>query len=98
MPCAAMKLTPNHGLSAVSTAGLSWMCSRPPPASARNQTTVSGPKKRATRAVPCDCTLKSPTMMTSAIGMTQCSNTGDTSRKPSTAESTEMAGVMTASP
>jgi len=36
--------------------------------------------------------------MTMAIGMTQLSNELDTSSRPSTAESTEMAGVMIPSP
>ena len=36
--------------------------------------------------------------ITSVSGMTYCVNRGDTTSRPSTADSTEMAGVMTPSP
>ena len=83
----------------------------PPMASTMNQTSVIGPKKRATFSVPRDCTANSATRITTVIGSTDnssraahstCgmmrSSCGATSFRPSTADSTEMAGVMTASP
>ncbi len=36
--------------------------------------------------------------MTTAMGITQSANEGETSSRPSTAESTEIAGVMMPSP
>ncbi len=63
-----------------------------------NQTTVIGPKKKATLAVPRDCAANSAIKMRMASGSTKSPNAGETSFKPSTAERTEMAGVMTASP
>ena len=65
---------------------------------ARNQISISGPKKRPMPPVPWRCTMKSTASTTSVMGKTQCASCGDTSVKPSTAESTEMAGVMTPSP
>ena len=70
----------------------------PPIASTMNQTSVIGPKKRATFSVPRDCTANSSTRMAIVIGRTAASSCGATSLRPSTADSTEMAGVITASP
>ena len=74
------------------------MCSAPKAAMTRNQRRVIGPKKVATRPVPRLCTANSAIRMPSAIGRTYCSKAGVTSFRPSTAESTEMAGVIAASP
>ena len=70
----------------------------PPMASTMNQTSVMGPKNWATAAVPRDCTANKPTRMAIVIGSTASLSAGATSFRPSTAESTEMAGVITASP
>ncbi len=59
---------------------------------------VSGPKNAATLAVPRDCIKNRPQSTTIAIGTTAFSSAGATSFKPSTADSTEIAGVITASP
>ncbi len=70
----------------------------PATAMATNQTSVIGPKKAATFAVPRDCTANNATRITTVIGTTYASNAGVTIFKPSTAESTDSAGVMMASP
>ena len=49
-------------------------------------------------AVPRRCIANSPIRIASAIGKTKSSSAGVTSLRPSTAESTEMAGVMMPSP
>ncbi len=74
------------------------MCSRLPAASARNQTTVIGPNSRDTFSVPCDCIQNSATSTAMATGVTACANIGCTNFRPSTADTTEIAGVITASP
>ncbi len=63
-----------------------------------NHTTVIGPKYLAMCVVPRDCTANKPTRMMTDRGMTYWPKAGETSFKPSTADSTEIAGVMTASP
>ena len=63
-----------------------------------NQTSVMGPKNIPIPAVPRFCTMNSPNNTTSVMGMTKRCNVGETTSMPSTAESTEMAGVMTPSP
>ena len=59
---------------------------------------MMGPKKVATRAVPRACTTNRPIRMTIVSGTTTLSSVGATSFNPSTAESTEIAGVRIASP
>ncbi|CAB4729338.1 unannotated protein [freshwater metagenome] len=63
-----------------------------------NQTIITGPNTFPTAPVPLLWTRKSPTMITIAIGMTQDVNDVDTTSRPSTALSTEIAGVMMPSP
>ena len=46
------------------------MCSRPAIAIATNQTTMTGPKKLATRAVPRRCTANSAIRITMVSGTT----------------------------
>ena len=65
---------------------------------ARNQITMIGPKNFATRLVPWLCTRNRARMIARVIGSTEFSKAGVTSFSPSTAESTEMEGVMTPSP
>ena len=57
-----------------------------------------GPKTRPMRSVPRFWTRNSATRMPIAIGMTHCSNALVATSKPSTALSTEMAGVIRPSP
>ena len=57
-----------------------------------------GPKKAATLAVPRDWTANSAIRITTVIGTTKSSNAGVATFRPSIAESTEIAGVMMASP
>ena len=63
-----------------------------------NQISMIGPKSRPILAVPRLWIRNSPTMMTSVIGITYGSNSGVAILSPSTALSTEMAGVITPSP
>ena len=57
-----------------------------------------GPKKAPTAAVPRRWMLNRPISTASAIGTTKCSAPGIATEMPSTADNTEMAGVITASP
>ena len=57
-----------------------------------------GPKKRPTTPVPNRCTTNRPIRMTMPIGTTNGASWGARISSPSTAPSTEMAGVMTLSP
>ena len=70
----------------------------PVTAMARNHTTITGPKSRPTAPVPFRCPRNSPTMTTTVIGTTQGSSEGSTTLSPSTADSTEIAGVIMLSP
>ena len=63
-----------------------------------NQTAVRGPKIAPIPAVPCRCTANTAEMMMTAIGTTHCCSAGAAILRPSTAPSTEMAGVMMPSP
>ncbi len=63
-----------------------------------NQTIITGPKNRPTTAVPCRCTRNSPMMITAVMGTTNSASPGSTTLMPSTADSTEMAGVIMLSP
>ena len=74
------------------------MCQNPAAAIAANQTSVIGPKNAATLAVPRDCTENSAIRMTTVIGTTTSSKAGVATFRPSTADNTDSAGVMMASP
>ena len=65
---------------------------------ATNQTIMTGPNSRPTAAVPRRWTANSSTMITAVIGTTSSSSAGSTTFRPSTAESTEIAGVIMLSP
>ena len=65
---------------------------------AANQINVIGPNSAATFAVPRDCAINNTIKITTVIGTTKSSNAGVATFKPSTAESTDSAGVMMASP
>ncbi len=63
-----------------------------------NQSTVTGPKTAPMPPVPRFCTANSATRMTQVIGTTNGEKALVATSSPSTAESTEIAGVMTPSP
>ena len=59
---------------------------------------MTGPNTLPIDPVPRRCTANTPTRMTTASGMTQRSKPEVTTSVPSTADSTEMAGVIMPSP
>ena len=67
-----------------------------------NQKRQTGPKKRATLAVPDAWTrnraIRMPSVMPMTMAGVTCGASDGTERRPSMAESTEMAGVIAASP
>ena len=78
------------------------MCQAPRPAITRNQITITGPNSLATFSVPRACTRNRMIRSTKAaavisFSVTRPSNMG-MSFSPWNAPSTEMAGVMMASP
>ena len=91
-------ITAYQGFKATSTAGLPTMCGMPSATSTMNHTSVMGPKNLSMPPVPKRCTANSPVMTTRVSGITQACRAGDTTCKPSTADSTDTAGVMTPSP
>ena len=64
----------------------------------RNHTTVIGPKNLPMPAVPRFCTKNRQNKITKVSGITAFLKAGDTTSRPSTADNTEMAGVITPSP
>jgi len=64
---------------------------------ATNQTTMTGPKSRPTLPVPRYWMANSPIRITSVAGTTKFAAAG-LSLRPSIADRTEIAGVMTPSP
>ena len=86
------------GLTALRMAGAATMLTAPSNPMTRNHTTMTGPNRRPMVAVPRRCTMKSPIRIASVSGTMKSSKAGATSFRPSMAESTEMAGVMTPSP
>ena len=63
-----------------------------------NQNSITGPKKRPISPVPRHCTLNSAIRMATAMGITRGARCGAGTFSPSTALSTEMAGVIAPSP
>jgi hypothetical protein len=94
----AEELDPVVGESALTIAG--WATIRPRPAAAitENQTTMIGPKTRPITWVPKRWIANRPARMAIVIGSTIDSRLGSTTSTPSTAERTEIAGVMMPSP
>ena len=74
------------------------MPATPSSASTANHSSITGPNTRPTRPVPKRCATKSPRRISRVSGMTTCSKALDTTFRPSTADSTEIAGVITLSP
>ena len=92
------KRTAHQGLIACSTSGSCRMLSTPSSASDANQAMVTGPNTRPTTCVPKRWVANSATSTSTVIGTIQACSCGATISRPSTAESTEIAGVMTPSP
>ena len=63
-----------------------------------NQTTITGPNTLPTLAVPRRWTRKRAMMIAAVIGTTRSLSDGAATLRPSTADSTEMAGVIMLSP
>ncbi|MDT4846906.1 hypothetical protein FQZ97_809500 [compost metagenome] len=96
--CCHMKRSAWCGLSAARISGWSTICTTPRPAMVTNHTTVIGPKNLPMPPVPRFCTANSANSTTSVIGTTYWRKAGEMTSRPSTADNTEMAGVMTPSP
>ena len=86
------------GLSADRISGCRTIWLTPSTASTANHRSVTGPKKRPMPAVPFFCTANRANRMTSVSGITPACSRGESTSRPSTADSTEIAGVMTPSP
>src|SRR5664279_3906236 len=70
----------------------------PQAAIATNQTIITGPKRLPTFADPIRCEANRITMITAVIGTIRSCRDGWTTLSPSTADSTEIAGVIMLSP
>ena len=79
---------------------LGWrMISATPSAdSTPNHTSMTGPNILPTTPVPNRCTTNTPVSSAKAMGTTSCSTPGAATCRPSTADSTEIAGVIIPSP
>ena len=97
-PWLARKLSPCTGLSAARIAGFATISTAPATAITMNQRIMIGAKKVATRAVPRDCTANSATRITTVSGSTYGPNAAVATSRPSTAESTDSAGVISVEP
>ena len=86
------------GESAATTCGGWAMCGRPRSASVANHRTMTGPKSRPTAAVPKRWTAKRTVRIVTETGRMNRAAPGATISTPSTADITEMAGVITESP
>jgi hypothetical protein len=71
---------------------------QPEHADARNQTIMIGPNMRPIRPVPWRCSANNPTRITTTSGSTYGVIEGNGSFRPSSALSTEIAGVIAPSP
>ncbi|MNN00959.1 hypothetical protein D3C81_1135630 [compost metagenome] len=101
MPCQpfSMKKRAAHiGLNAFSTSGEAITFQMPITASDRNQRVITGPNTLPTFSVPKRCAANTAANTIRVIGTTKCPSPGAATSRPSTAPSTEMAGVMTPSP
>ncbi len=63
-----------------------------------NHTRIIGPNSQPTAPVPCRWIANNPTRIPSEIGTTRCERPGAATFNPSTAEVTEIAGVIMPSP
>ena len=79
-------------------AGARTMPPMPSTPIATNQSSMIGPNTPPMKPVPRRCTRNKPTSTASVIGRTRRPSAGVSTFRPSTADSTEMAGVMAPSP
>ncbi len=86
------------GLSEAKTAGSWTIWETPSSASTTNQTSMIGPNSRPSVAVPRCWLTKSVTRIAAVMTSTNGSSPGTAISSPSTADSTEMAGVIMPSP
>src|SRR5437764_15043242 len=89
----AKKRTPYNGDTAASTPGCRTISPSPSTPMTPNQTSITGPNIAPMRAVPRLCTRNKPIRITSVTGITHEARVGAAISSPSTAESTEIAGV-----
>jgi hypothetical protein len=97
-PLCRKNVTAWAGLTAASTEGSRAIQIRPSPASVPNQRSMTGPNTAPTLAVPRLWNRNRPIRMPIVIGTTYGSKKGVATPSPSTALSTEMAGVIMPSP
>src|SRR4051794_40962333 len=91
-------VTAYEGDSAFRISGVSTIWPTPDTASTVNQTPITGPNSRPTAPVPKRWIANRNVMITSVIGTTSDSSDGAATLRPSTADSTEIAGVIIPSP
>ena len=89
---------PYPGHTALSTPGWSTICASPRMAMTRNHTIITGPNTREIRSVPRRWTRNRTTRIATETGTTHDSKALVATSNPSTALSTEMAGVISPSP
>ena len=94
----AMNSSAYNGDSARRICGWAMMPRTPSTPITTNHSIITGPKNFPTVAVPRRCTANSPMRITAVIGTTKSANLGSTTFIPSTADSTEIAGVIMLSP
>ncbi len=97
-PAWTMKPTAAQGFTASRIAGAFRMPWTPSTASSANQASITGPKMRPMEPVPKRCARNSPMSTTIVMGSTKDDSAGASTFRPSTADSTEMAGVIAPSP
>ena len=93
-----MNSSASLGDSAPATSGCSTTSLAPATPIVMNQTAMTGPKTRPTTCVPHRCTKNSAVRIAIEIGTTSEFSFGAAISSPSTADRTEIAGVMTLSP
>src|SRR6185436_17743999 len=98
MPLRVKNATAYVGSTALSTEGFFAICQTPSEAIVRNQTAVTGPKKRPIFAVPYFWTANNAMITTIVIGTTYDATRVVATLSPSIALSTEIAGVIMPSP
>ncbi len=96
--CPARKPTAYVGDSALSTSGCCAMPDTPHAAMIVNQPIITGPKRSPTRRRPSRWEKKSARMIVAVIGTTRWPSEGWATLSPSTADRTEIAGVIMLSP
>ena len=96
--CSANRLIPTQGFRAANTAGCCTISVKPNTPRQTNQTSMMGPNTIPILPVPKRSTANKAEIRVSEIGIMKGSRSGESTFKPSTALSTEMAGVIMLSP